>query len=153
MRTVACDALFLRFQPKIQVASKYERRTDRRTFEDKKELFSGGFEAAGDAEQEKIWEDKMMAYKEREGPKELPKWDPENPKNKQVFDRSRTEYEDDDEDIPIPVFKPPEPIEFTRPAAREPEPEPEEEAEEEEEEVSKWRSWVRCRGLNLLPLL
>jgi len=73
-----------------------------------------------------------MAFKEREGPKELPKWDPENPKNKQVFDRSREAFEDDDEDIPVPVFKPPEEFMTPLPPAREPEPEPEPEEEEEE---------------------
>ena len=50
-------------QPKIQVASKYERRTDRRSFVDKKELFSGGFEAQVDAELEKQWENKLMTFK------------------------------------------------------------------------------------------
>lgn len=95
-------------------------------------MFSGGFEAAYDADLEKIWEEKMMAFKEREGPKELPKWDPENPKNKQVYDRTRADYDDDEEDdIPVPVFKPPEDFMMTpAPPAREPEPEPE--AEEEE---------------------
>ena len=79
----------------------------------------------------------MMAFKEREGPKELPKWDPENPKNKQVYDRERADIDDDDDEIPIPVFKPPE--EFLIPASKpapEPEPEEEEPAAEEEEEVS-----------------
>jgi len=121
------EAFSGKYPPKIQVASKYERRTDRRTFGDKKELFSGGWEAQGDATQETIWEDKMNAYKEREGPKELPKWDPENPKNKQAFDRTKMDYDDEDDDIPLPVFNPiPEPT-------REPEPTYEEEEEEEEE--------------------
>ncbi|XP_022703125.1 troponin T-like [Varroa jacobsoni] len=133
------EALSGKYPPKIQVASKYERRTDRRTYEDKKELFSGGFEAAYDADLEKIWEEKMMAFKEREGPKELPKWDPENPKNKQVYDRTRADYDDDEEDdIPVPVFKPPEDFMMTpAPPAREPEPEPEAEEEEAEEEEAE----------------
>lgn len=74
----------------------------------------------------------MMAFKEREGPKELPKWDPENPKNKQVYDRTRGDIEDDDDEIPVPVFKPPEDFAIPEPKPA-PAPEPEEEAEEEEE--------------------
>ncbi|OQR77996.1 troponin T-like [Tropilaelaps mercedesae] len=137
------EALSGKYPPKIQVASKYERRTDRRTYSDKKELFSGGFEAANDADLEKIWEDKMMAFKDREGPKELPKWDPENPKNKQQYDRTRNEYEDDDDDdIPVPVFKPPEDFMEPLPPAREPEPEPE--PEEEEAEGGPQNSLLHC---------
>jgi len=127
------EALSGKYPPKIQVASKYERRTDRRTYGDKKELWSGGWEAVFDADNEKIWEDKMMAFKEREGPKELPKWDPENPKNKQVYDRTKAEYDDDDDDIPLPVFKPPEELSMPK-SAPEPEYEEEEAAEEEAEE-------------------
>ncbi|XP_022648651.1 troponin T-like isoform X2 [Varroa destructor] len=109
--------------PKIQVASKYERRTDRRSFTDKKELFSGGFEAQQDAEIEKQWENKLLTFKETSGGK-LPLWDPENPKNKEVLRRRGLDDEDDDDDEP--VYQPP-------PRQSSP-PQPEEEEEEEEEE-------------------
>ncbi|KAL3225922.1 hypothetical protein MRX96_025394 [Rhipicephalus microplus] len=102
------EALQGKHPPKIQVASKYERRTDRRTFVDKRELFSGGLEAMIDAESEKQWEEKMLSFKEsaRAG---LPKWDPENPKNKQVSRTRRMEEEDEDDELE-PVFEPPKPF-------------------------------------------
>ncbi|KAL1430419.1 hypothetical protein MTO96_014873 [Rhipicephalus appendiculatus] len=108
------EALQGKHPPKIQVASKYERRTDRRTFTDKRELFSGGLEAMIDAESEKQWEEKMLSFKEsaRSG---LPKWDPENPKNKQVSRTRRMEEEDEDEELE-PVFEPPKPVETPKPA-------------------------------------
>lgn len=74
------DALLGRHPPKISVASKYERRVDRRTYGDKKGLFDGGLEATAMAAIEKIWEDRMMAHQEKKCA--LPKWLGETPGKK-----------------------------------------------------------------------
>jgi len=137
--------------PKIQVASKYERRTDRRTFGDKKGLFSGGFEEMQDLEQEKEWDKKLNDWKEIAGEKKLPAWDPENPKNKEVM--RRDVLDDDDDDLEPPVFQKPSPSppKQAAPPARSPpkavsppkkqqSPEKEEEEEEEEEESEEEES-------------
>merc|ERR1719154_528905 len=47
------EALTGKHPPKIQTASKFERRTDRRTYDDKKKLFEGGLNVAEKDEMEK----------------------------------------------------------------------------------------------------
>ncbi|XP_076310677.1 uncharacterized protein LOC143225342 isoform X2 [Tachypleus tridentatus] len=94
------------YDPKIQVASKYERRIDRRTYSDKRELFDGGLESCYDAELEKQWEEKMATFKDR-GPPKLPKWDPSIPRNKEVGARRHEEEEDEDIELHMPSI--PEP--------------------------------------------
>lgn len=66
------EALTGKHPPKLQVASKYERRIDRRTYGDKKGLFDGGFEAQASAVIEKIWEDRLNSFTEKKG--KVPKW-------------------------------------------------------------------------------
>lgn len=103
------DALQGKYPPKIQVASKYERRIDRRTFSDKKGLFEGGIEAQNEEYMSKNWEERMNAFKER-GESKLPKWDPSNPKTKETHDaRHEIEEEEELELEPPPTFGEPEP--------------------------------------------
>lgn len=100
------EALQGKHPPKIQVASKYERRIDRRTYSDKRELFDGGLESFYDAELERQWEEKMATFKDR-GPPKLPKWDPSIPRNKEVGARRHEEEEDEDIELHMPSI--PEP--------------------------------------------
>ncbi|XP_013793253.2 troponin T-like, partial [Limulus polyphemus] len=123
-------ALHGKHPPKIQVASKYERRIDRRTYGDKRELFDGGLENSYEAELERQWEDKMATFKDR-GPPKLPKWDPSTPRNKEVGARRHEEEEDEDIELHMPSI--PEPT-HAKPADDEEEEEEEEEDEDEEEE-------------------
>jgi len=85
------EALTGKYPPKLQVASKYERRIDRRSYGDKKELFSGGFENQTMAVIEKIWEDRMMSHQEKKG--RLPKWLGEAPGKKGGFEEPEPEPE------------------------------------------------------------
>merc|ERR1712215_486617 len=53
------EALTGKHPPKIQTASKFERRTDRRTYDDKKKLFEGGLEEAEVQEIDKKFKETM----------------------------------------------------------------------------------------------
>merc|ERR1712136_145876 len=112
------EALTGKHPPKIQTASKFERRTDRRTYDDKKKLFEGGLEELDTQELDKKFKDNMTAFENRTRAR-LPKWFGERPGRK-AGDDTPEEGEEGDEPAP-----PPPPVE---------EPEPEEESEEEEEE-------------------
>lgn len=116
------EALTGKYPPKIQVASKYERRVDTRSYGDKKKLFEGGFEDLVKEINEKNWKERFGQFDSRQKTR-LPKWFGERP-GKKPGDPETPEGEeegkqaiDDDDDIKEPVI----------------EPEPEEEEEEEEE--------------------
>merc|ERR1712136_688305 len=112
------EALTGKHPPKIQTASKFERRTDRRTYDDKKKLFEGGWDDVHKEEMERFWQEKYKEFMDRTITR-LPKWFGERPGRK-AGDDTPEEGEEGDEPAP-----PPPPVE---------EPEPEEESEEEEEE-------------------
>jgi len=114
------EALTGKHPPKIQTASKFERRTDRRTYDDKKKLFEGGWDIVIKEELEKMWTEKYDEFMQRTKAK-LPKWFGERP-GKKEGDPESPEAEEVEEE-----FEPPPP----------PEPEYEEEEEEEEEEEAK----------------
>ncbi|KAJ8971062.1 hypothetical protein NQ317_002754 [Molorchus minor] len=126
------EALTGKYPPKIQVASKYERRVDTRSYGDKKKLFEGGFDMVLLENAEKIWKQKLEGFMNRPRAK-LPKWfgerpgkksgDPETPEGEEEGKQAA----DEDEDIKEPVAPEPEEEE-------EEEVEVEEEEEEEEEE-------------------
>ncbi|CAL4068023.1 unnamed protein product [Meganyctiphanes norvegica] len=119
------EALLGKHPPKIQTASKFERRTDRRTYDDKKKLFEGGWELLCKEEFEKMWQEKYGEFKNRTIVR-LPKWFGERIGKKQEGD---PDTDDEEEEEPEP---PPPP-----PPAPEPESESEEEEEEEEEEEAE----------------
>ncbi|XP_019864544.2 troponin T isoform X1 [Aethina tumida] len=120
------EALTGKYPPKIQVASKYERRVDTRSYDDKKKLFEGGIDEIIKETNEKNWKEKFGQFDSRQKAK-LPKWFGERP-GKKAGDPDTPEGEeegkqaaDEDEDLKEPVY----------------EPEPEEEEEEEEVEVDE----------------
>uniref|UniRef100_T1INX9 Troponin T n=1 Tax=Strigamia maritima TaxID=126957 RepID=T1INX9_STRMM len=86
------ESLTGKYPPKLQVASKYERRIDRRSYSDKKGLFDGGLEATYNARSEKEWEDKMMSHAEKKG--KLPKWLGEAAGKKGGFEEDTTAHEE-----------------------------------------------------------
>ncbi|WP_411027059.1 hypothetical protein, partial [Salmonella sp. s55033] len=57
-RGLDAEALTGKHPPKIQTASKFERRTDRRTYDDKKKLFEGGLLALHLDEKESTWKER-----------------------------------------------------------------------------------------------
>jgi len=91
------EALTGKYPPKIQTASKFERRADNKTYEDKKMLFDGGWEALTCEMLEREWKERMGEWNNQQKSK-LPKWfgerpgkktgDPESPEDEEIKDES-----------------------------------------------------------------
>merc|ERR1712110_1124229 len=104
------EALVGKYPPMIRMYSKYERRTDTRTYEDRKKLYEGGWEVIRAESLDAIWKEKYDEWSKR-----LPKWFGERP-GKKARDAETPEGEEAEEAAPV---------------------EEEEEFEEEEEEVEE----------------
>lgn len=83
--------------PKVRVASKYERKVDRRSFKEKTSLFDGGYIENINQVKERKWEDKINQFKESHADKTVPKWDPSAPR-KDVYEPGAVIYEESDEE-------------------------------------------------------
>ncbi|KAI5732800.1 hypothetical protein M8J76_004302 [Diaphorina citri] len=111
------EALTGKYPPKIQVASKYERRVDTRSYDDKKKLFEGGWDELILEEQqkgylsltkeslEKQYAEKVDQFGNRQKTK-LPKWFGERPGKKKDAPESPEEEEvkRDDEEEENPIY-------------------------------------------------
>merc|ERR1719343_1190083 len=96
------EALTGKYPPKIRMYSKYERRTDTRTYEDRKKLYEGGWEVVRAEHLQALWKEKYDEWQKRPKTK-LPKWFGERPGKKAGEPDSP---EDDDEggaDVPAEV--------------------------------------------------
>jgi len=88
--------------PRIHMFSKYERRTDTRTYGDRKKLYEGGAEIVRAEWLESMWKDKLTEWNKRPKSK-LPKWcgvrpgkkegDPETPEGEEDYDEEEEEEE------------------------------------------------------------
>merc|ERR1719376_665504 len=67
------EALVGKYPPPIRMYSKYERRTDTRTYEDRKKLYEGGWEVIRAESLDAIWKEKFDEWSKRPS-KRLPKW-------------------------------------------------------------------------------
>jgi len=96
--------------PRIHMFSKYERRTDTRTYGDRKKLYEGGAEIVRAEWLEGMWKDKLTEWNKRPKSK-LPKWcgvrpgkkegDPETPEGEEDAGEeaaAEEEYEEEEED-------------------------------------------------------
>lgn len=83
--------------PKVRLASKYERKVDRRSFREKTSLFDGGYIDSITKNKEILWEDKVNQFKENHADKTVPKWDPSAPR-KDVYEPGTVIYEESDEE-------------------------------------------------------
>jgi len=113
------EALTGKYPPKIRMYSKYERRTDTRTYEDRRKLYEGGWEIIYCEILEKEWKEKFAEW-DKQFKAKLPKWFGERPGKKP----GDPESPDDEDEGPAEA----------PPGAEEEEEEEEEEDEEEEEE-------------------
>lgn len=84
--------------PKVRLASKYERRIDRRTFGEKTELFNGRYVVLQKEYTDNEWEKKISEFQETHGDKHVPKWDPSAPRKDTVTEEGRKIYDDDSDD-------------------------------------------------------
>merc|ERR1719210_2129776 len=87
------EALTGKYPPKIRMYSKYERRTDTRTYEDRKKLYGGGWEILYCEILEKDWKEKIDEFNKHARAK-LPKWFGERP-GKKSGEPDSPEEEDD----------------------------------------------------------
>jgi len=114
------EALTGKHPPKIRMYSKYERRTDTRTYEDRKTLYEGGWEVLRGETLDAMWKEKYEEWTKRTKAR-LPKWFGERPGKKS----GDPETPEGDEDA-------------AGRAEEDEEDEFEEEEEEEEEEESEY---------------
>merc|ERR1711884_403862 len=75
------EALVGKYPPMIRMYSKYERRTDTRTYDDRKKLYEGGWEVIRAESLDAIWKEKYEEWSKRPA-KRLPKWFGERPGKK-----------------------------------------------------------------------
>ena len=87
-------ALTGKYPPKIRMYSKYERRTDTRTYEDRRKLYEGGWEVVRSEHLQASWKEKYDEWLKRPKTK-LPKWFGERP-GKKAGDPESPEGEEDD---------------------------------------------------------
>merc|ERR1712036_58288 len=87
------EALTGKYPPKIRMYSKYERRTDTRTYEDRRKLYEGGWEVVRAEHLQALWKEKYTEWSKRPKTK-LPKWFGERPGKKP----GEPESPDDDEE-------------------------------------------------------
>merc|ERR1711918_114486 len=66
------EALTGKYPPKIRMYSKYERRTDTRTYEDRRKLYEGGWEVVRAEHLQALWKEKYTEWSKRPKTK-LPK--------------------------------------------------------------------------------
>merc|ERR1712025_657852 len=114
------DAFCGKYPPPIRMYSKYERRTDTRTYEDRKKLYEGGWEVIRAETLDAVWKEKYDEWTKRPTER-LPKWFGERP-GKKSGEPDTPDGDEEGGEAPIEE------------EAEEEEEEEEEEKEEEEEE-------------------
>merc|ERR1712079_305464 len=87
------EAFSGKYPPPIRMYSKYERRTDTRTYDDRKKLYEGGWEVIRAESLDAIWKEKYEEWSKRPS-KKLPKWFGERP-GKKAGDAPTPEGEED----------------------------------------------------------
>merc|ERR1712029_665721 len=88
------EALTGKYPPKIRMYSKYERRTDTRTYDDRRKLYEGGWDVLYTELLQASWKEKYDEWLKRPKSK-LPKWFGERP-GKKAGDPESPEGEEDD---------------------------------------------------------
>merc|ERR1711950_31548 len=101
------EALTGKYPPKIRMYSKYERRTDTRSYDDRKKMYEGGWEVVRAEHLEASWKEKHDEWSKRPA-KKLPKWfgerpgkkagAPETPEGEEEAEAAAAEEEDYDEE-------------------------------------------------------
>merc|ERR1711988_809085 len=87
----------------IRMYSKYERRTDTRSYEDRKKLYEGGWEVIRSEALDTFWKEKHDEWTKRPS-RRLPKWFGERP-GKKKGDPETPEGEEDALGRPLPQLR------------------------------------------------
>jgi len=87
------DAFTGKYPPMIRMYSKYERRTDTRSYEDRKKLYEGGWEVIRAETLDSAWKEKFDEWSKR-AKKRLPKWFGERPGKKKGDPESAGDEDD-----------------------------------------------------------
>ena len=96
------DAFCGKYPPMIRMYSKYERRTDTRSYEDRKKLYEGGWEVIRSDALDLVWKEKHDEWTKR-SKKRLPKWFGERPGKKKGDPESNGDDDEGGEDPPAAV--------------------------------------------------
>merc|ERR1712027_2189 len=96
------EALTGKHPPKIRMYSKYERRTDTRTYEDRRKLYEGGWEVVRAEHLQALWKEKYSEWQKRPKTK-LPKWFGERPGKKAGEPESPEDDEEGGAEAPVEV--------------------------------------------------
>merc|ERR1712130_617835 len=94
------EALTGKYPPKFRMNSKYERRTDTRTYDDRRKLYEGGWDVLYTELLEKTWKEKMDEWTGRAKSK-LPKWFGERPGKKPGEPESPDDEDEAGGDAPV----------------------------------------------------
>ena len=96
------DAFCGKYPPMIRMYSKYERRTDTRSYEDRKKLYEGGWEVIRSEALDTFWKEKHDEWTKRPS-RRLPKWFGERPGKKKGDPESTGDDDEGGEDAPVTV--------------------------------------------------
>merc|ERR1711911_173114 len=101
------EALVGKYPPMIRMYSKYERRTDTRSYEDRKKLYEGGWEVIRSETLDGCWKEKFDEWSKRPA-RRLPKWfgerpgkkkgDPETPEGEEEAEAAAAEEPEEEEE-------------------------------------------------------
>merc|ERR1711981_1172133 len=94
------EAFSGKYPPPIRMYSKYERRTDTRTYEDRKKLYEGGWEVITSEALDTFWKEKHDEWTKRPS-RRLPKWFGERPGKK----KGDPETPEGEEDAPAKLLR------------------------------------------------
>ena len=94
------DAFTGKYPPPIRMYSKYERRTDTRSYEDRKKLYEGGWEVIRAETLDSAWKEKFDEWSKR-AKKRLPKWFGERPGKKKGDPESAGDEDDGAEEAAV----------------------------------------------------
>merc|ERR1712203_714005 len=89
------EAFSGKYPPPIRMYSKYERRTDTRTYEDRKKLYEGGWEVIRAESLDAIWKEKYEEWSKRPGKKA---GDAETPEGEEAEEAAPIEEEEEFEE-------------------------------------------------------
>merc|ERR1711937_741165 len=91
------EAFTGKYPPKIRMYSKYERRTDTRSYDDRKKLYEGGWEVVRAEHLEASWKEKYDEWSKRPSKKKGEPETPEGEEGEEAAPADEEDYEEEEE--------------------------------------------------------